>query len=215
MADDKYYPEDDQDIDETPAAPAVDEQDDIDDSELNRLLDFLVETLTVAPAVPMSKGKRMVPLQMCLDIVDDIRNCLPDQIRRANDIVRRRDRIIRDAEASADSRVQAADARANAALDDANKRAAEIVHEAEDHAAEIVAEAQNRARAMIDQSEITRAAREEASQICEDARADANDQRLKANRYAVNLLNSLEQDVQATLDAVHTSLENISGQHNG
>ena len=218
MPEDKYYEGDQTDdrVDEEMDGQEenydyADQNDAPEDSELDKLLDFLIETLTVAPAVPLSSGKRMVSLQMCLDIVEDIRNCLPDEIRYSTEILKKRDRILRDAQSTAESKVQAADARANAAIDDANRRAQEIVAKAEDHAREIEEQAQMRARAMIDQSEIMRLAHEEAAQLCEEARADANDQRLKATRYSEDLLEELERDVQATLDAVRRSIQNISG----
>ena len=184
-----------------------------EESTLETLLGFLTNTLMESKPVPLQSGKRAVNVQMCLDIIEDIRNSVPDDVRWAQSVLEKRKRILSEARAMADSRVKAADARANAALDNANKEAQRIEHEAEDHADKIVKEAQARARAMIDQSEIMRLAHEEADQICEDARADANDQRLNATRYAENLLGELEGDVQATLEAVHRSLENISGKN--
>ena len=216
MPDDKYYDDNLQDErlnengeDAQAYEGEYEEQDGSDYTELDKLLDFLVETVTTAPAVPLNNNKRMVSLQMCLDIVEDIRNCLPDEIRYSMEILKKRDRILRDAQTAADSKSQAAEARANAAIDDANRRAQEIVHNAEDHAADILEQAETRARAMIDQSEITRLAHEEANQICEEARAEANDTRLEATRYAETLLQGLEQDVQETLDAVRKSIKGI------
>ncbi len=188
-------------------AEAEDEEQ--EQSELDRLLNFLVETITTAPAVPLSSGKRMVPMQMCLDIVEDIRNCLPDAVRYSNEILRKRDRIIRDAHTTAESRRQAAEARANAALDDANERAQKIVGDAEDHAADIVEKAEARARALIDQSEIIRIAHEEADKICEEARAEASDMKLEASSYAEKLLQGLADDVQDTLNAIQKSLQGL------
>ena len=177
-----------------------------EDTELDRLLDFLVETVTSAKSIPLNNNMRIVNLQMCLDIVEDIRNCLPDEIRYSSEILKKRDRILRDAQASADSKNQAAEARANAAIDDANRRAQETVNNAEDHAADIIEQAETRARAMIDQSEITRLAHEEANQICEEARAKANEIRLEANNYAQAILETLEGDVTEALNVVQKSM---------
>ena len=85
------------------------------------------------------------------------------------------------------------------------------MNDAEDRAADIIEKAEARARAMIDQSEITRLAHEEANQICEEARAEASDTRLEATRYAETLLQGLETDIEATLDAVRKSREGVSG----
>ena len=220
MPEDKYYNDTPEDERLNEAAEGTegyeegyDEQEGGEErSELDQLLDFFVETLTTAPSVPLSSNKRIVSLQMCLDIVEDIRNCLPDEIRYSSEIIKKRDRILRDAQSSADSKNQAAEARANSAIDDANRRAQQIVNDAEDHAADIIEQAETRARAMIDQSEITRLAHEEANQICEEARAAANDTRLEANRYAETLLQELEGDLGSTLQAVRDSLKRVSGE---
>ena len=216
MPEDKYYndsPEDERLNEEAEGAEGYGEKDqeqgDEEGNELESLLDFLVETVTSGKAVPLNNNLRLVNTKMCLDIVEDIRNCLPDEIRYSMEILKKRDRILRDAQTAADSKSQAAEARANAAIDDANRRAQEIVHNAEDHAADILEQAETRARAMIDQSEITRLAHEEATQLCEEARAEAKDTRLEATRYAETLLQGLEQDVQETLDAVRKSIKGI------
>lgn len=222
MADEKYYAEnqgeeenfapEDEEFDET-AAEMTEEEEQGDElkSDLETLLGFLTDTIQRGKTIPLQAGKKLVNVQMCMDIISDIRDNLPEEVRWAYGIISDRDRLMNEAKAVAETRVKAADARADASIADAQKRAQDIVSEAEAHAAEIVEQAQKRARAMIDQSEITRLAHEEANQICEDARADANDQRLKATRYAESLLGELERDVQATLDAVRRSIDNISG----
>ena len=55
-------------------------------TELDRLLDFLVKALEQGSQVPLS-NKRMVNVEMCKSIVDDIRDCLPDAVRYAQQIV--------------------------------------------------------------------------------------------------------------------------------
>ena len=214
MPEDKYYndtPEDERLNEEAEGAEVVDEayEDQTaeeEDTDLDRLLDFLVETLTSAKSIPLNNNMRIVNLQMCMDIVEDIRNCLPDQIRMSSIIIDNRDRLLRDAKTSAESKIKAAESRANAAIGAANLQANEIVNKAEDRAADIVEKAETRARAMIDQSEITRLAHEEANQICEEARAKANEIRLEANNYAQAILETLEGDVTEALNVVQKSM---------
>ena len=122
MPEDKYYndtPEDERLNEEAEGAEVVDEayEDQAaeeEDTDLDRLLDFLVETVTSAPSVPIT-NKKMVSPQVIMDIVEDIRNCLPDEVRYSAEILKKRDRILRDAQNTADSKTQAAEARANAA----------------------------------------------------------------------------------------------------
>ena len=170
-------------------------------TELEQLLDFLADELSAAKPIPFNNTRRSVNAKMIMDIVDDIRACLPDEVRHAMNIMADCDQIIADAKSRANTRLQAADARADAIVASAKKRADDMI-----------ASAEERARHMIDQSEIVRLAHEEADKMCEEARAEANEQRLSANRYAENILREMERDVQATLDAVRRSIENVSKQ---
>lgn len=186
----------------------------VEQTALEQLLDFLVEALTTAQPVPFNNAKRIVNAKMILDIVEDIRNCLPDEIRHSMDIMADRDHIIEEAKARANTRLNTADARADAIVASAQKQAEELESSAKKRADDMVAAAEERARHMIDQSEIVRLAHEEADRMCEEARAEANEQRLEANRYAESILREMERDVQATLDAVRRSIDNVSRQGN-
>ena len=179
-------------------------------TELEQLLDFLADELSAAKPIPFNNTRRSVNAKMIMDIVDDIRACLPDEVRHAMNIMADCDQIIADAKSRANTRLQAADARADAIVASAQSQAEELERSAKKRADDMIASAEERARHMIDQSEIVRLAHEEADKMCEEARAEANEQRLSANRYAENILREMERDVQATLDAVRRSIENVS-----
>ena len=179
-------------------------------SDLEKLLDFLVDELSAAKPIPFNNTRRAVNVKMINDIVDDIRACLPDEVRHAMNIMDDRDQIIAEAKSRASTHLQAADARADAIVASAQSQAEELERNARKRADDMIASAEERARHMIDQSEIVRLAHEEADKMCEEARAEANEQRLNANRYAENILREMERDVQATLDAVRRSIENVS-----
>ena len=181
-------------------------------TELEQLLDFLADELSAAKPIPFNNTRRSVNAKMIMDIVDDIRTCLPDEVRHAMNIMADCDQIIADAKSRANTRLQAADARADAIVASAQSQAEELERSAKKRADDMIASAEERARHMIDQSEIVRLAHEEADKMCEEARAEANEQRLSANRYAENILREMERDVQATLDAVRRSIENVSKQ---
>lgn len=181
-------------------------------TELEQLLDFLADELSAAKPIPFNNTRRSVNAKMIMDIVDDIRACLPDEVRHAMNIMADCDQIIADAKSRANTRLQAADARADAIVASAQSQAEELERSAKKRADDMIASAEERARHMIDQSEIVRLAHEEADRMCEEARAEANEQRLSANRYAENILREMERDVQATLDAVRRSIENVSKQ---
>lgn len=214
-ADEPIYEDDEQQgaqLDEPGQDDAYDEapEDQHQKTELEQLLDFLADELSAAKPIPFNNTRRSVNAKMIMDIVDDIRACLPDEVRHAMNIMADCDQIIADAKSRANTRLQAADARADAIVASAQSQAEELERNAKKRADDMIATAEERARHMIDQSEIVRLAHEEADKMCEEARAEANEQRLSANRYAENILREMERDVQATLDAVRRSIDNVS-----
>lgn len=196
-------PEQEEDYDDAPEDQHV-------ENNLETLLNYLVEEITAAKPVPFNSSRRAVNARMMLDIVEDIRANLPEEVRHAMDVMADCDQIIAEAKSRANTRLQAADARADAIVASAQSQAEELERSAKKRADDMIAAAEERARHMIDQSEIVRLAHEEADRMCEEARAEANEQRLSANRYAENILREMERDVQATLDAVRHSIENVS-----
>lgn len=48
---------------------------------VEELLDMLEETLEEGTAVPFAAAKRVVDVDRCRDIVDEVRNNLPDELR--------------------------------------------------------------------------------------------------------------------------------------
>jgi vacuolar-type H+-ATPase subunit H len=104
------------------------------------LLANLEETLEEGVGVPLSGGKRMVDIDAARDIIDEIRENLPQEIASARSIVNDRNKIIQDARHDADSIIQAAETRARAML---NRN--EIVTKAQDKARDITREANRQA----------------------------------------------------------------------
>jgi len=100
------------------------------------LLDRLEDVLTSARRVPLS-SQVMVDAQECLDVVDQLRLTLPDELKLARQVISERDQIIAEADA----------------------RARQVVERAESHAAErleqhaVVLEAEQRADALLDRAE--------------------------------------------------------------
>lgn len=56
---------------------------------VEELLDMLEETLEEGTAVPFAAAKRVVDVDRCRDIVDEVRNNLPDELRDSKKIVGR------------------------------------------------------------------------------------------------------------------------------
>ena len=69
---------------------------------VEELLDMLEETLEEGTAVPFAAAKRVVDVDRCRDIVDEVRNNLPDELRDSKKIVADREQILKNAQTDAD-----------------------------------------------------------------------------------------------------------------
>ena len=70
---------------------------------VEELLDMLEETLEEGTAVPFAAAKRVVDVDRCRDIVDEVRNNLPDELRDSKKIVADREQILKNAQTDADN----------------------------------------------------------------------------------------------------------------
>ena len=70
---------------------------------VEELLDMLEETLEEGTAVPFAAAKRVVDVDRCRDIVDEVRNNLPDELHDSKKIVADREQILKNAQTDADN----------------------------------------------------------------------------------------------------------------
>lgn len=179
-----------------------------DSLDLDNLFDFLIRALTEAKPVPLT-GRRAVNVDMCLDVISNIRENLPETVQQCQDILERRDEIMSGADRDAQNILASAQARADSAIAEANRQAREREEQAARRSEDMIDKAEMAARAKIEDSEIMRRAREEALQMHNGALADANEQRLQASRYAESVLLDLERNIGGTLEAVRRSRQNV------
>ena len=105
------------------------------------LLDLMEETLEEGTSVPFAATKRVVDVERCRDIIDEVRNNLPDELRDSKKIVADREQIVRTAQQEADNIIKQAEERARVLVSDQ-----EITKRAQKAAVEIVNAAQNQAK---------------------------------------------------------------------
>ncbi len=108
---------------------------------VEELLDLMEETLEEGTAVPFAPAKRMVDVDRMRDIIDEVRNNLPDEIRESKKIVADREQIIKTARAESEQIIKQAEDRARALVSEQ-----EIVKRAQQRAVEILTAAQNQAK---------------------------------------------------------------------
>lgn len=108
---------------------------------VEELLDLMEETLEEGTSVPFAATKRVVDVERCRDIIDEVRNNLPDELRDSKKIVADREQIVRTAQQEADNIIKQAEERARVLVSDQ-----EITKRAQKAAVEIVNAAQNQAK---------------------------------------------------------------------
>ena len=105
---------------------------------VEELLEMMEETLEAGTIVPFSASKRMVDVDRMRDIIDEVRNNLPDESKK---IVNDREQIMQNARIESESIIQQAEERARVLTSEQ-----EIVKRSQQHAAEILSAAQKSAK---------------------------------------------------------------------
>lgn len=108
---------------------------------VEELLNMLEETLEEGTSVPFAPNKRVVDVERCRSIIDEVRNNLPDELHDSKRIVADREQILKNAQTDADSIIKQAEDRARVLVSDK-----EITKHARKAAAEIIGKAQAQAR---------------------------------------------------------------------
>ena len=107
------------------------------------LLDELYAMVEKAWNFPLSRGRAMLDVEEVKEILEEIRDAMPQEIRQAKAIVADRTQIISDAKREAETIVRVAEERARAMVNQD-----EIVKQAQQKANEMLAQAQTRFRKM-------------------------------------------------------------------
>lgn len=108
---------------------------------VEELLDLMEETLEAGTAVPFAAAKRVVDVDRMRDIIDEVRNNLPDEVRESKKIVNDREQILKNARIESEGIIQQAEERARGLVSDQ-----EIVKRAQQRAVEILTAAQQQAK---------------------------------------------------------------------
>lgn len=136
-----------------------------------------------------------------LDLVDQMRAAMPNEIREAEDILSRKSEVLRLADEEAQIKLR----RAQEQIDDLLSQDA-IVREAQARAEMLVREAEARCdRMLMDAEQQAKARMMEAEKL-------SGEQMDEADRYAAEMLHRLEEQLQAFSRNVRTALDSLEPQ---
>ena len=165
--------------------------------DLLHLVDRFEELVATAQKMPI--GSRVImDRRKLLDIVDQMRVVIPQEVREARDIVERRDELKRAAEEDARMIVARAEEQAVRLIDE---HAVTIA--AREHAESVAAEAQARLAERIGE------ANEDIQHRLTESRRLANEQMTEADSYSTELLQRLETQLEAFVRSVRVGLSQL------
>jgi hypothetical protein len=165
--------------------------------DLLHLIDRLEEQIGEARRLPIGTGS-VIDRRRLLDLVDQLRAAVPQQVREAHDVLQRRDEVLTKADEDAALRLARADEEVAHRISDS-----EVMRAAEVRAQEIIAEARREAE------RITQEARMEAERKSDEGRRLASEQMDEADRYAMEMLRKLEQQLDAFTNSVRTGIQSL------
>lgn len=198
-------------------------------------LDRIEDLLEAARAVPLSASV-MVNRAELLDLLDQAREALPDDLKAADAVVADADAVLVRADSAAETTIAEANARARSTIDEAREKADQMVAEAEEQAqrtrekaeeeaARVRAQAQSdaentladanaQAERLISSENIKQMAEERAREIVSQARAQEKQMRTGADDYAsasLSELSSLLQELLRRTDAGRRAIAERNG----
>ena len=164
-------------------------------------LDDVSTMVETAKAVPLSQSC-VVPRLELLDLIDDVRVAIPDTVREADLVLRRRDDILADARRETDALVASARAEVLATRAEADDYSQRVRAEARSAAEQTVANARAKAAQLVDAHAIASAARSEAAHIIAEARAEAQRILTQTEAQSAALMASTEDALDIALAEV-------------
>jgi len=134
------------------------------------LLDRLDQMIESATEIPLT-GKSLVDAEEALDLIDKIKNALPEEVKRAEWIASERERVMQESKAEAE----------------------QIVTEAEEYVSKLVSESEILRRAREEAERLLEQARQEARELEREAKE-------YADQVLSSLEQALQQTLQAVAE---------------
>lgn len=149
------------------------------------LVDRLEELVAEARRMPIGQGV-VIDRRRILELVDQMRSSVPWEVRDARDIVADKEAIIEEARREADGIVGKAELEVRDMLQENS-----LAQQAERQAQQVIDRAEQRAQQILDQ------AHEQVQARIRQAEFAANNQMDEADRYALEMLRRLDQQLSA------------------
>jgi len=152
--------------------------------EIMELIDRAEALVGASTKVPLAQ-KRMINTEDMLDLIDQMRVAVPQDIKEASQVLQKRDSVINQALSQAKGILAAAEEEARIKV-----RESSITRDAEGHAGQIIAEAERKAGNIIAMAE-----------------KQAQARRQDADKYALQVLRDMDARLGSALEEVQGGIE--------
>ena len=111
------------------------------ENDVNRLIDMLYERVEDAKSPALKPNLSMVDRDEVLDLLDELRNQLPVELKRAQELLAAREKFVDEAKRDVERMMRQADLEAKSKISDS-----EVLYAAKEKARKIIADAEDRSR---------------------------------------------------------------------
>ena len=156
-------------------------------SRIEQLIDEIEEYIDNCKYQPLSNSKIIVNKDEIDDLLRELRQKTPEEIKRYQKIISNKEAI----------------------LNDAREKAQALINEATEHTTELINEHEIMQQAYAQANEIVTQATAQAQEIVDNATMDANEIRIGAIQYTDDLLANAESIIGHTLDSYTTKYDGL------
>lgn len=184
-----------------------------------RVIDELEHLVESSKGFPLSKHK-MVDEDTFFVLTTRLKSALPDDIKKAEQLSRDSDhvvksanseaqRLVTDAQQEAQRLVGEARGQAERTIQDSRGRGDRVLEDARREAERIVADAQQHAEQLVAEHTITQRAQQFAAETQQTAMHEAQDLRTQADEYALEIMDKAEAVLHRLINSVEQGKEQI------
>ena len=158
-------------------------------SKMEQIIDEIEEYIDGCKTYPLSSAKIIVNKDEIEELLSELRNKTPEEIKRYQKIISNKEAILADAQAKADA----------------------LIAQAQVKTDELINEHQIMQRAYAQANEVVMLATKQAQEILDNATNDANSIRMSAMQYTDDILGNLENAIGRAIEASRTRHESYMG----
>lgn len=147
-------------------------------SKIEQIIEEIEEYIDNCKTYPLSSSKIIVNKDEIEELLSELRNKTPDEIKRYQKIISNKEAILADAQSKADA----------------------IIAQAQVKTDELISEHQIMQRAYAQANEIVMSATKQAQEILDNATNDANNIRMSALQYTDDILGNLENAIARSME---------------